>query len=319
MALVMLLWSLAAEPVPVEELTARQGDVEVVGRYGDCLDQRLTLRGSNIAFTLQAQELTQKLLGLRSGIDRLIVRGRFTSGDAIAVTALETTETEAVFYRRRTDAIQGSGAAYLALADEALARAATYADEELKQVGVAIARKGFLAKKQETKAEDAAGHLAWVKEMVTRTDDVQWAIREVEERLVRQPEWDAGREFLHSLGCIPWRGKWLVRDAFLKAQGMVAAGGVWLLPEECALKEALAKLARLKRSQELLRTRTDQMYKSDADRGSMAVGMTRQEAVKAWGFPDDVRRVPQDGYRVDQWRYGERLVYLIDDTVALIP
>lgn len=319
MSLVILLWSLAAGPVPVEELTAREGEIEVVGRYGDCLDQHLSLRGSTLAFTLESQALTRKVFGLRAGIDRLIVKGRFTGTDTITVTALETTETDADVYRRRASALQGTGAALLALADAALAKAAAYDDKELKEVGIAISRNGFLAKKQETRADDAAGHLAWVTDMVARTGDVKWAIEEVSDRLTREPTWRQGPEFLLSQGCISWRDKWLTHDDFLKAQGLVAVDGAWRLAEEQALKETLAKLGRLKRSQELLRTRTDQAYKSDADRGALAVGMTRQEAVNAWGFPDDVRRVPQDGYTVDQWRYGERFVSLLDDSVALIP
>jgi hypothetical protein len=319
MSVLIILLSLAAEPVPVETLTAREGDVEVVGRYGEFLDRHLALRGSKIEFILESQDLTQKLFGLRAGIDRLIVKGRFTGADTIAVAALEPTDTEAAVYRRRGEAAQGTSATLLALGDEALARARAYDDTELKDVAAAILRKGFLARKSEVDPGDAAAQLAWVKDMVARTNDVAWAIEELGGRLAREPSWEPGKEFLRSLGCIAWRDTWYTRDDFLKAQGQRSAGGAWLLPEELALKDALARLARLKRGQDLLRTRTDPAYKSDAERGVLAVGMTRQEAVKAWGFPDDVRRVPQDGYSIDQWRYGESLVYLLDDTVALIP
>ncbi|HAK97513.1 MAG TPA: hypothetical protein DCM87_21615 [Planctomycetes bacterium] len=319
MHVIALVALLAADPVPVEELTAREGEVEVIGRYQEFLDLNLKLRGSALTFALASQEYTRPLFDLRAGVDRLIVRGRFTGKDTIAVESLEKTETEAQAYARRGDALQGPSAALLDLGARAMAGAAAFDDAELADAGRAILRKGFLVKKQETPAGDAAAHLAWVKDMVARLGDTKWAIEEVSAALARDPSWEAGGEFLRSLGCIQWRDAWYTRDDFLATQGLVGAGGDWRLPEESAIKDAAAYLGRLKRSQEILRSRTDEAYETDAKRGILSIGMTRREAVSAWGFPDDVRRIPQEGYAIDQWRYGGRLVYLLDDTVAMLP
>lgn len=319
MQVIMLVALLAADPVPVEELTVREGEVEVVGRYQEFLDLQLKLCGSTLTFTLASQEYTKTLFDLRAGIDRLIVKGRFADKDTIAVTSLEKTETEADAYARRGEELQGPSAALLDLGARAVARAAAFEDAELAKAGRAILRKGFLARKRETPAADAAAHLAWVKDMVARLGDTKWAIEEISAHLARDPEWKPGADYLRSLGCIQWRNTWYVRDDFLAKQGMINAGGAWRLPEESAITQAAALLARLKRGQEILRSRTDEAYAADAKRGLLAVGMTRQEAVKAWGFPDDVRRIPQEGYVIDQWRYGSRLVYFLDDNVAMLP
>ncbi len=319
MQVIVLVALLAADPVPVEDLKARDGEVEVVGRYEGFLDLQLKLSGSAFCFALASQESTATLFGLRAGVDRLIVKGRFTDKDTITVTSVEKTETEAQAYSRRGGELQGPSAALLDLGARALARAAAFNDADLKDAGSAILRKGFLVKKQETPADDAAAHLAWIKDMVAQLGDAKWAIEEVSALLARDPAWESGSDFLRSLGCIQWRDAWYIRDDFLGMQGMVNTDGAWRPPEEAAMKETLAALARLKRGQEILRSRTEQAYSADAKRGLLAIGMTRQEAARAWGFPDDVRRIPQEGYAVDQWRYGNRLVYFLDDTVAMIP
>ena len=319
MHVIALVALLAADPVPVEELAVSEGTVEVIGRYQECLDLNLKLRGSAFTFALASQEHASLLFGLRAGIDRLILRGRFTAGDTFAVQSLEKTETEAQVFARRGEALDGPSAALLDLGARAMARAAAFDDVELAEAGRTILRKGFLAKKRETPAGDAAGRLAWVKDMVTRLGDTKWAIDEVGAGLAADPAWEAGGEFLRSLCCIQWRNAWYTRDDLLSAQGLAGAGGQWRLPEEAALKAAAAHLGRLKQSREILRARTEEAYQVDAKRGLLSVGMTRQEAVAAWGFPDDVHRIQQEGYTVDQWRYGARFVYLLDDTVALLP
>ena len=237
MHVIALVALLAADPVPVEDLTAREGEVEVVGRYQEFLDLHLKLCGSPLTFALASQDSAKMLFGLRAGIDRLIVRGRFADKDTIAVASMEKTETEAQVYARRGEELQGPSAALLDLGARAAARAAAFGDTELGDAGRAILRKGFLARKQETPAGDAAALLAWVNDMVARLGDTKWAIEEVSAALARDPSWEPGADFLRSLGCIQWRDAWYPRDEFLALQGLVGADGDWRLPEESAVKE----------------------------------------------------------------------------------
>ena len=69
MHVIALVALLAADPVPVEELAVSEGTVEVIGRYQECLDLNLKLRGSAFTFALASQEHASLLFGLRAGID----------------------------------------------------------------------------------------------------------------------------------------------------------------------------------------------------------------------------------------------------------
>jgi len=56
-----------------------------------------------------------------------------------------------------------------------------------------------------------------------------------------------------------------------------------------------------------------------AKQGELVQGMKREEAIMAWGFPEDVQRIQENGLLFDQWRYDKSFVYLVNSQVALVP
>jgi hypothetical protein len=144
-------------------------------------------------------------------------------------------------------------------------------------------------------------------------------LREAKAILQRRHEWEEVERFLYSLGCVKWRGRWLTRDEFMHAQGFTRVKGVWTRPEDLLFEKSRREAEKIRAKGKILRTHTNDYYRLHADQGKLIVGMTRQEAVKAWGFPDDVRRHRKGKETFDQWRYGTTCVYLLDNLVAIVP
>ena len=87
----LILIGVTAAPVPMKDLTYREGPVEVIGRYRDSLDNRIWLhesrRPSNVDERLKYEiefhvvgEIDARLIfSLVSGRDNLVIQGQFVS------------------------------------------------------------------------------------------------------------------------------------------------------------------------------------------------------------------------------------------------
>ncbi len=345
----LVLLGLTAAPLPVKDLTYREGTLEIIGRYRDSLDKRVWLHETKrpfgideklkyeIEFVVAGEIDTRLIFSLTSGKDNLIIRGRFTRQGKVGVPATAerpatrpkpaTFRAESIrkappdteLYMQQAAEPSNGSAELLALGKEGLARAEMFEDDELRRLAVSILRRGYEARRNETDHDDTAGHLQWVREMVRYVGDTDWALREGKAILQRRPGWEEAERFLHALGCVKWRGHWLTRDKFMHAQGYTNVKGTWTRPEDLLFEKSRKEAEKIRANGRILRTHTTEYYNLNAEQGKLVVGMTRQEAVKAWGFPDDVRRLRKGKETFDQWRYGTNYVYLLDNLVAIIP
>ena len=314
-----LLCLLAVEPTPVETLAYREGPIETIGRYQEFLDSRLRLHGSPVVFLVAEAAHTRLLLGLAPGKDRIIVRGTFTAPGNVSVSALEQAPRDTEVFARRAEAAADDARVLQNLGERARAVAREYHDEELEQTALDLLRRAFVLRRQGIAPDDHQAHLAWARDMIALLQDRAWALRELTPIMVQKSAWEEAERFLLSLGCVKWRGDWFLHEDFLRAHGMVQINGTWVPREDASFLRARETLGTLIKRQEILRAGTADFYRISAQHGRLLAGMTREEAVTAWGFPDSVRRTTLLGHTVDQWQYGDDAVYLLDDIVAIVP
>lgn len=318
--MLLLFIQIAVGPVPAEQLSLREGTVEVIGRYREFLDRQLSLYDCPVVFSIDSPTHASLILSLAAGKDNLTLRGRFDTADPkhFAVESVVRAPSDVELYQERAKTSSRTSAELLTLGRDALSRAERFHDDALRETGVTFLREGFLARRKES-AGDAEKSLAWLQEMVGILKDTGWALRETQDILQGRPGWEKAETFLRSLGCVKWRGNWLSEEEFMKAQGYVSMGGRWVLPQDVDFTKARAVAEKSIADHTILRMHTDEYYRLRSEQGKLLVGMTREEAVSAWGFPDEARRVAVGKAALDQWRFGSRLVYLLDGHVFQVP
>jgi hypothetical protein len=317
--MLVLLVSLFGSPIPAEMLSRREGEVEVTGRYREFVDKRIHLHDSAVSFVIEGEALTGLVLGLTAGKDNVLITGRFVDEQTFQVAAIATTARDEERLRDAAAAAAGSCANLLAVGKNALERARRLEDRDLELAAKEVLRHAFLARKKETSAQGPEAHLAWVADMMALIGDKEWALAEGAEILKNNPGFEKAEQYLRSLGCVLWHGGWLSEENFLRAQGFTLIGGAWLSADEANFDRVRDSLAKALKDHAILRTHIDDYYRLSAEQGKLLVGMTREEAVTAAGFPDQVRRIRAGEEVLEQWRFGPRYVYLANDCVALVP
>jgi len=316
---ILLFLAVAAQPISADQLSFREGKLEVIGRYRELLDKQLLLYDTQVVFILEKEESGGFILGLTAGKDNVLITGEFIDSDRFRVESLKKAPNDVELFAEREKACTDSARELLALGKEALKRSRRFHDPDLYAYARTLLRKGFAARRRETPKEAVEARLAWVKEMMKYLNDRDWALREATDILRIKPGWEDAERFLKTLDCVKWRGKWLSREDFMRSQGFFLKDRKWVPVREILFAKARARCRKIKKSQTILRTHTDEYYRLRAEQGKLLPGMTRKEAVTAWGFPDEVWRVRKGDTVFDQWRYGDEYVYLVDDQVAIAP
>jgi tetratricopeptide (TPR) repeat protein len=131
---------------------------------------------------------------------------------------------------------------------------------------------------------------------------------------------------IRQLGFARHREEWIPWERFLTEQGWTRHGDEWLRPEELRLRDIARSHSDA--SPERLRQLPSDRYRSEVGARRIAAGMTREEALEAWGYFTDqnVFRVPEraagDGAPrgavvFEQWLYPSgRQVYLREGLVC---
>ena len=325
-----LAFYLTTAPVPAEQLSYGTEPREVLGRYRDFVGDTLTMFGSPVIFKITDTNHARVILALKPSKDNLVIQGRFKKTEAtkpagskdpleFMVTSVRRAPSDLEYYHGKADEAAGNADALTALGKEAMGRAALYGDTELKQKATTILREGFSARKKGLAASDVEGHLSWLTVMIASLNDIPWALEVAQEFQERNPENKEIERFLDSIGCVKWRGTWLRHDEYMKAQGYISVRGEWVLPQDQSFVKTHAQVERLRASLPFMRKNTAEFFQLQAEKGDLLIGMNRREAVTAWGFPDDVRRVSRGEETFDQWRYGESTLYFLDSTLFKFP
>ena len=316
---ILLFLAIAGQPIPADRLSFREGTVEVIGRYKEFLDKQLLLYDTPVVFVIEKDEAAGFILALTAEKDNVLIKGKFVDSDRFLVESLRKAPSDVELFKEREKAAGGRSKELLALGKQALKRSRRFHDPELYAYARTLLKKGFAACRRETPAEDVSSRLAWVKEMMKYLNDREWALAETTDILRVKPGWEEAERFLRTLDCVKWRGKWLSREDFMRSQGFFLRNRKWVSVREILFAKARARCRKIKKGQTILRTHTDEYYRLRAEQGKLLPGMTRQEAVTAWGFPDEVWRTHKGDTVFDQWKYGDEYVYLMDGHVAIAP
>ncbi|MCA8959317.1 MAG: hypothetical protein KDC38_02340 [Planctomycetes bacterium] len=308
-------------PVELEHLTLEPGQlVVVVGRYQSVVGNDLSLVGTDLAFELEedarfpvlrSMDLRSLPLGIRFQVGDdprdLRVIDAFEGPSDRTMLDLVSLSLEVVPVERR-----------LAIARWALEHPVDSESEAFRKTSLGIVERilsDLASAEQKVVDPDQVLALLERHRAVLSTNELwQREVPKFADRFVSRTD-EARERRLRELGFIFDREGWVSEFAFLAGIGMVRSGERVITNEQQALETRVDEWNDSGRRQSLLRGLTQQQYESYARKRQLHEGMSRVEALGAWGYPADVTWLQQRGTMFEFWEYRGRRLFLVDGLV----
>ncbi|TET34975.1 MAG: hypothetical protein E3J72_12635 [Planctomycetota bacterium] len=263
---------------------------------------------------------TRSLLGRSKSLEtgnRLLLRGYLGRRSGRIVFFIEHFEKLETDFERFEAAIAAlkpdDGAGRIKLAEEALDLAEKSRDAELETTAKNVLAEGITIEEENADRNKPEELIRVAQLYAEKLAEEEHAFRLLNEVLKKKPEHAGAIAAFRKLGAHFHNGRWISREAFMIAEGLVLEGDEWIQPEEREFREAIMErkneLVTDRFGSQRLRMFTEKVYNLTVTEHGILIGMTRQEVADSLGFPEGVERSIVDGRTYDQWIYRDVYIY----------
>ena len=178
-----------------------------------------------------------------------------------------------------------------------------------------VAREAYRAavglKEKALKPEDAAGWIALAGDYLKLLGDRQAALERLKKAIPPggQPSPEA-QAMLNELGASSYGGQWVLYEEMKQKQGFKERNGQWVR-QELADFEAVID-AQVQKPVHNRAKFLAGFFQDAASKGSVLLGMNKEELAQAIGFPDDIERERRGTSVYDMWTYEGRGAYYFE-------
>lgn len=305
----------------------REGErYDVTGRYVELQDNEVVLFEFPARFVIPHADLRRDVMVLAGDGENLAFRTTCIrpggSRPVFRVDAVSTAPSTREILEQDMATLEALGPEHawtlLDLARRIVATDKRFGEDGLDDLAWTACLRALLLRDSLHPPDDAESRLADVRRMHELFPDRKLALQVLAKLETRFPRSDGVRAMLIEIGCRKFRGRWMTQEEFRSLQGYEKHEGEWVSVRERALRETIeALLAR--RTAPILRRRLDREYHVLAGKGQVAVGMKPEEVYRALGFPDRVFRRRAGSREIDQWVYGDRYYFFLDNLLLKFP
>lgn len=301
--------------LPLTILTPDQ-EVEVYGRFGSWVGDCLTLEGSAVCFQVEDGKQFPILRSTDYRTIFLVLRARWQSTeDGLALVLLEATQgPEALeFFIQRSKSFSSTPAARsLRVLRWGLGVGRQEGIEDLTMVATGELRKyaSFLSRRDSsTSVETLAQMLSLGQDYIATEEEWLSTVTSLGDQRGNDPE---VANLLEEHGFVFDLGKWRREADLLADIGLVRLDDRVVTIQGWRLEREILEWEQGGRNSSLLRSQTPKQYSLYAQTGEIREGMSRLEALKAWGYAEKITWVRKDSGLFEAWFYGDQWVCLLD-------
>jgi len=315
---------IAAAEVASSQLTPGE-EVRVTGKYQGLVDRHLLVVDCNVAFVLKRPGLFKQILNFTAQHDNMTLTGTVVKLDgrvAVEVSQLKRAPNDVEMFSKEARDILDRGhddEEIIDLQRRMLSRYGRFKDEDLLPLVQQVFKDALEARPAPPSGEKVEPWLSLVRELHGFVGDEEVAL-ELTLHLERK---DSGNkaiiDLLTELNCRRYAGAWVTLGGLKKKEGLVKSGKRWITTREQHLLEALETYLKRKKTNLILRKRTEREYQLLAENGTVEEGMRPEEVYVALGFADRVERRTIRRKDFSQWSYGDSHYYFFDGILVQKP
>lgn len=309
----------------LEEVVANAfsvGDrIRLTARYTGIHGKGVVFLGTAARFEVRSPDVRRTVLDLTIDAENLTVEAVYASSvDSRPVFVVERVTAASSDEEVLEEAIRllksrgrRSGELLFRLANRISQTEEVTENEELHSLARRACSEGIDLLDENWPPDDAASRLKLIQNMYSIFPDRVFAMEQLAGLEKRFPRHAPIREFLLSLNCRKFQGKWMTYEEFKEGQGFVHdEKRGWLKRGELDFLLAVEEFQKSNTADLVLRNRLEEEYILLANKGETAVGMTAEEIHNARGYAERVYRKVIAGHDFDQWVYEDRYCYFYD-------